>query len=435
MKAGGLFTAVGLLAVLGGLIWWSNKHPTDAKSNTPAAPKLISVDAKLIDDIRIVKAGSEPIELAKLADSWEMAKPTPMHADQDAVTMITGTLATLNADRLIDEHPTDLKEFGLTSPSVEVDFTLKGGKTQKLLIGSDTPAGTGTYVKLDGDPKVYTIPIFTKSFFDKIPNDLRDKRLLTFNQDKLTSITLAGKGPAVEFGKNAQGDWQIAKPKPMRADTLLVDDLIRKLKGANMDISSTDAPEQFAKAEKLGTASTTDNQGTQTIEIRKGKDNSYYAKSSAVSGIFKVTGGDLGDSFSKGLDDYRNKKLFDFGFNDPSRLEIGGTAYMKSTDKWIAGSNQFDSGSLQSVIDKLRDLSATKFADKMAGAQTLTIAVTSGDNHRNEKVTIDKDGDGYDAQRDGDPTVYILDARSIDDLQKAISGIKPYQAPKPEKKK
>jgi Domain of unknown function (DUF4340) len=435
MKAGGLFTAIGLLAVLGGLIWYSSKHPTvDTKSTPPAGPKLVSVDAKQIDTIRILKSGSEPLELAKLADSWEIAKPTPMHADQDAVNMMTSTLATLNADRLIDEHPGNLSDFGLANPPLEVDFTVKGGKTQKLLIGSDTPANTGTYVKLDSDPKVYTIPVFTKAFFDKIPVDLRDKRLLTFNQDKLTSVTLAGKGPAVEFGKNAQGDWQITKPKPMRADTLLVDDLIRKLKGANMDISSTDAPEQFAKADKIGTASTTDNSGTQTIEVRKNKDN-YYAKSSAVAGIYKIAGADLGDAFSKGLEDYRNKKLFDFGFNEVSRLEINGAAYLKAPDKWLSGSNQFDAGSLQAVIDKLRDISATKFLDKMAGTQTLTILVISGDNHRTEKVTFNKDGDSYDAQRDGEPTtVYVLDAKSFDDLQKAISGIKPYQAPKPAKK-
>ena len=53
MKAGGLFTAIGVLAVLGGLLWWSNKHPTkDTKTATPAAPKLISVDANQIEGIR-----------------------------------------------------------------------------------------------------------------------------------------------------------------------------------------------------------------------------------------------------------------------------------------------------------------------------------------------------------------------------------------------
>jgi hypothetical protein len=83
------------------------------------------------------------------------------------------------------------------------------------------------------------------------------------------------------------------------------------------------------------------------------------------------------------------------------------------------------------VIDKLRDLAATKFSEKMGGTKTLTIGITAGDNHRHEQVTINKDGELYDAQRTDDPTVYILDAKSVDDLQKAVSEIKQYQPPKP----
>src|SRR6202041_396769 len=139
------------------------------------------------------------------------------------------------------------------------------------------------------------------------------------------------------------GEWQITKPKPMRADGLQVDDLIRKLKDAKMDLTAANydpkvAAAQFASGEKVGTASTTDNLGTQTVEIHKSKDakddkaSSYYAKSSAVAGIYKVAGA-LGDSLGKSPDDYRNKKLFDFGFNDPSKLEINGTAYQKAGDK------------------------------------------------------------------------------------------------------
>ena len=120
--------------------------------------------------------------------------------------------------------------------------------------------------------------------------------------------------------------------------------------------------------------------------------------------------------------------LFDFGFNDPTKLDLNGTSYQKSGDKWMSGSTQYEAGTLQSVIDKLRDLSATKFADKMGGTQLLTVGITSGDNHRVEKVTINKDGDAYDAQRDGEPAVYVIDAKNIDDLQKAIMGIK-RQAP------
>jgi hypothetical protein len=444
MKSGGLLTALGVLVVLSGIVWWTGKHPSQpAASKTPAAPKIISVDPKQIEGIVLVKPGSDSIELVKLADSWNIAKPSPMPADQDAVSMLTGSLATLTADRLIDEHPASLNEFGLTNPPVEIDVNLKGGKTTKLLIGSDTPAGTGTYAKLDSDPKVYTLPSSTKAGFDKTVNDLRDKRLLTFNQDKLTGVALTGKSATFEFGKNAQGDWQITKPKPLRADSLQVDDLIRKLKDAKMDLTSANsdpkaAAAQFASGEKVGIASTTDNTGTQTVEIHKSnskdaKDSNaggYFAKSSAVAGIYKVAG-DVGDSLGKSVDDYRNKKLFDFGFNDPTKLEINGTAYQKAGDKWTSGSTAYDSGTIQAVIDKLRDLSASKFSDKMAGTQALNAAITSGDNHRYEKVAINKDGASYNAQRDGEPAaVYVIEPKDVDDLQKAISGIKQQAPPK-----
>ena len=444
MKPGGLFTAIGVLAVLGGTVWWFNKHPTadTTAAKTPATAKMISVDPKQIEGIRLAKLGAEPIEIAKLADQWTIAKPSAMPADADAVNMLAGSLASLNADRVIDEHPASLDVFGLSTPMEEIDVMLKGGKTTKLLLGADTPAATGTYAKIESDPKVYTVPTYTKTGFDKTVNDLRDKRLMTFNQDKLTSVAIASKGQSVEFGKNAQGDWQITKPKPMRADSLQVDDLIRKLKDAKMDLAAAkdtetgannndkDAAAKFASGEKLGTASASDNTGTQTVEIHKSKDGGYYAKSSVVAGIYKVAG-DIGDSMGKTAADYRNKKLFDFGFNDPTKLDINGTAYQKAGDKWKSGATEYEAGTLQTVIDKLRDLSASSFSEKLGGAQTLTVGVTSGDNHRSEKVTINKDGDGFDAQREGEPAVYVIDAKTMDDLQKAIAGIKQASAAKP----
>lgn len=440
MKPTGLLAACGVLAVLTGVVLWYQKHPAKPDTATPASPKILALSENQIEGIRLAKTGSEPIILAKNGDKWMISGAKPVDADQDAVRSLVSSLATLNADRLIDEKPSDLAGFGLASPPEEVDVTVKGGAVNKLLIGSGTPAGSDAYVKLESSPKVYTIPTSTKSNFDKTTNDLRDKRLLTFNSDKVTAVSVTSKGPAFEFAKNGQNEWQITKPKPYRADSAQVDDLLRKLKDAKMDLTANDpkkAAADFAAASKVAMASVTDNSGTQTLEIRQAKDKTYYAKSSAVEGIYKMTG-DLGDGVKdKDVDAFRNKKLFDFGFNDPTKVEINGAAYQKSGDKWTGPAGQIDPGSIQSVIDKLRDLSASSFSktDKMAGTQVLEFAVTSGDKNKVEKVTIDKNGDEYDAQRGGEPAVYILDAGAFTDLQKAVSGIKPYQAPKPDKKK
>ena len=95
------------------------------------------------------------------------------------------------------------------------------------------------------------------------------------------------KGETLEFGKNNQNDWQILKPKPMRADGSQVEELIRKLKDAKMDavISDEDAKKAaaaYASGTKVAVASVTDASGTETLDVRKDKDKNYYAKSSAV---------------------------------------------------------------------------------------------------------------------------------------------------------
>ena len=436
MKAGGFYAAVGVLAVLGGLLWWTNKHPQTDKKTAAATPtKLVSVESSQMEQIRIAKPGADPLVLKKVSDVWQITEPKALPADSEAVSPLTGALSSIDTDRLIDENPSSLEPYGLTSAATEIDVTQKGGRVTKLLLGGATPAGSDTYIKLGSDPKVYTIASTSKSNFDKGIDDLRDKRLMSFNQNKLASLTLTAKGPAVEFTKSKDGDWQIVKPKPMRADPLQVDDLVRKLLDAKMDLAGNydpkDAATKFAAGAKIAAASVTDDRGTQSMEVHKDKDGTYYAKSSAVDGnIYKIAA-DIGDGLNKGADDYRTKKVFDFGFNDPSKLEINGQTYDKAADKWTASGVQFDPGTLQNVIDKLRDLAATKFSEKMGGTKTLTIGITAGDNHRHEQVTINKGGEQYDAQRTDDPTVYILDAKSVDDLQKAVSEIKQYQPPKP----
>ena len=78
--------------------------------------------------------------------------------------------------------------------------------------------------------------------------------MLTFNSDKLTRVTLN----SIEFGKSGPTDWQILKPKPMRADGAQVDELVRKLKDAKIDPSVSDedakkAQTAFAGGTKVAT--------------------------------------------------------------------------------------------------------------------------------------------------------------------------------------
>ncbi|HUE23001.1 MAG TPA: DUF4340 domain-containing protein [Bryobacteraceae bacterium] len=440
MKPRGLLAAVIVLAALGGALYWSNrKQKADAAkpaTDTAATTKILSIPEDQVKEVRLKKAGADATVLRKGDDGkWQIAEPKPLRADQDTAKSLISSLSTLNADKVVEDKAADLSPYGLNAPTLDVTVIKKDGKSQDFLVGDDTPTGGGAYAKLAGDAHVYTIASYVKTGIDKTPNDLRDKRLLTFDQDKLTRVDLqAAQGETIEFGKNNQNDWQILKPRPLRADGSQVEELIRKLKDAKMDATISDedakkAATAFASGTKVAVASVTDASGTETLEVRKDKDKNYYAKSTAADGIYKVTA-DLGDGLDKKVDDFRNKKLFDFGWTDPNKVEVGKLTVEKSGDKWMSGAKQMDAPSVQSVVDKLRDLASAKFVESGGGAPVLDITVSSNSGKRVEKVSISKQGDTYFAKRENEPSIYQLDSKAVEDLQKAANEVKEFQPPK-----
>lgn len=440
MKLRGLMLGTLVLLVLAAGVYFSNKQKSAeaAKPPTDAPPKILALPDGNITKVAIRKHDADEIILEKnAAGKWQITFPKPYGADQDLANQLASAVGTVTADKVIEDKATDLAGYGLKAPNTEIDITTKKGDIKKLRIGDDAPANGGTYVALDGDPRVFTVANYTKTSLDKSLNDLRDKRLLTFEQDKLSRVELLAKKQDIEFGRD-KDQWQIVKPKPLRADGLQVEELIRKVKDAKMDLTVSEedakkAAATFNSGTPVATVKMTDPSGTQQLEIRKVKDN-YYAKSSVVDGVHKVPN-DLATALDKGVDDFRNKKLFDFGFNDPNKIEMhdGGKTYAfeKKGEDWLAGGKKMDSTSVQSFVDKLRDLSASKFIDSGTfGTPVTDISVTSSDGKRIEKVLISKQGNDYIAKRDNEPALYGIDAKTVDDISRAAADVKEAQPPK-----
>src|SRR5580658_8501112 len=236
MKPKGLLIAVALLAVLGGLIWWSNKKQASA-AKTPATTetKILTIPEDQIQAIKIQHANGDVVELRRDSGKWRVVQPKELAADPDAASSLVSALTSVTADKTIEDKAADIAPYGLNHPTLDVIVTKKDGSSNELLIGDDTPNASGSYAKLPNDQRVFTAFTFVKTSLDKSANDLRDKRLLTFDSDKLTRVELAAKGAPVEFGKNAQSEWQILKPRALRADSAAVDTLIGKLKDVKMD--------------------------------------------------------------------------------------------------------------------------------------------------------------------------------------------------------
>jgi len=437
MKTGGLYIALAVLVILGGTLYWSNhRKPADdtSKASADTPPTILKLDQSSIEKLELKNKDADPVVLAKSSSGdWQITAPKPLRADQSAVTSVLSEVSSLNSERLVDDKASNLAPYGLDHPAFELNLTEKNHQSQKLLIGNNTLTGS-VYAALANDPRVFAIATYTKTSLDKGLNDLRDKRLLPVNADKVSQVELMRKNQAIEFGRNKDA-WQILKPKPYRADGAQVSELLNKLTDAKMDLTgsdSNDASSAFAKAAPFATAKLTDESGTEQLEVRKDKDT-YYAKSSAVEGAHKVDA-DLGTALDKGIDDFRNKKLFDFGYDDPSRIELhnGAKAYFLTRgtggyDDWWSNGKKLDS-SAETVVSDVRDLSASQFVDSGFSNPTLELTVTSEDGKRIEKVSIAKAGDHYVAKRENDPALYQLDSSSVDSLASAAEALKPAAA-------
>ncbi len=432
MKSKGLLIACFLLLALSGIIWWSNRKAASA-DKTPiekTATSLISVPEAQFQEIEIQKRNGEVIRLQRVDSKWQIAAAKPLRADLDAISRLLSSLSSLRSDRTVEEKAASFDQYGLTQPEIELNVTDNSKKTAKILIGDQTPTGTAVYAAIAGDPRVFAISSYKTSNFDKSVNDLRDKRILLFDTDKLSRVELQSKKQSIEFDRD-KDRWQIVKPMPFRADPSAVAELLRTLHDAKMDLSGSDDDQKIAAAFRsavpLAIARVSDPSGTQELEVRKSKDD-YYAKSSAVEGTYKIAG-NVGTGLDKSLDDFRNKKLFDFGYADPEKVEIhdGAKSYLlsRNSSDWLLNGTKLDTASATTLIEQIRELAASKVPDSGFTTPMMDLTVTSDNSKRTEKVVISKNGERYIAKREGESALYELGASVVQELQKSEADLKP----------
>lgn len=441
MKFRGLAIACAVLLALSGVLYWSTHHKTEKKVSANSSPVILKVDPASVISLSIHQFAAAPVTLARApSGQWQITSPKTLPANQQTVKDMLSALSPLNAERVIVTNAANLQTYGLGTRAVEIDIAEKNHAEQKLLFGDSTPTGDSAYAMLAGDPQVFTTYLFHKSDFNKSINDLRDTRLVTADPDKMSRIDFIRGKDEIDFDRSSQGKWQIEKPGPYRADTISVDGLADALSGVHMNLTgegSQNSDVGFAKGSPVATAKISAPVGSQTLEIRKSGDH-FYAKSSVAPGAYLIDA-TIADSLKKSLDDYRNKTVFDFSYNEPDEVDLEITGSNGATqswnlrrggDDWWLNGKKMDPDTVENVISSLRDLTATKFATTGFTRPEIEATVTSNSGSLVEKVSIAKSGSDYLAQRANEPTLYVLDGGAVEGLESAAKSIKPAQKSK-----
>ena len=425
-----------LLAGIGGYIYFveSERDPAAADAKPKAFTEL-SADA--IEEIRIKNADGETSHLQKVGDNWQLLAPSKAAADNGVVGTVTSNLSTLEVQRVVDENPSDLKQYGLEPARVDISFRLKDQKDfQQLYVGEKTPTGGDVFARRPNEKRVFLISSYLESIFNKSAFDLRDKAVLKFDRAAADRITVTEGASTIEFTKNGM-DWRIAKPVSARADFAAIEGLLTRLSSTFMQ--KIVEPEA-ANVAKYGldrpalTASVMGGGQTATLAIGRTEDGARFARDSGRPEVFTVEE-TLFTELAKDAPDYRRKDLFDARSFTANRIEIRRGADMMAFDKsgtgeaetWKNAAGQtVDLMKVEDLISKLTNIRAVTFENTVPASlkmPNLTVTIRF-DTSKTETVTFGGSGADIVAARADEPGSAKIDTTPYEDAIKAIDALK-----------
>src|SRR6266850_7228709 len=132
---------------------------------------LLGLDADKIDEIKVKSESGDTTTVRKAKATWQVAEPIMVKGDDMQAGAIATNLSTLEATRVVDENPADLKEYGLDSPRITIEFKASGDKTygdyHRLFIGGKSPTGGDLFARRDADKRVVLVAGYTEPIFNR----------------------------------------------------------------------------------------------------------------------------------------------------------------------------------------------------------------------------------------------------------------------------
>jgi hypothetical protein len=470
MRGGRSFLILLVVALgLGAYIYFVESKRTP--SDTPKKDKVFTADTSKIDTIEVHAASGETTTIKKNGTDWQIVAPETMDADASTVSSLVSTLESLEVNRVVEDNPASVKDFGLEPPKYSVAFKLAGDSTfHRLNVGDKTPTGADVYARVEGQPKLFLIAAYNGDSLNRTPFDLRDKTVLKFQRDGVDAMTLQSTTtPTISLVRKAD-EWRLTAPVTAKADFGTVDGIVGQIAQARMkEIEPVTAPaagatpalsptdmKKFGFDKPQATATLSAGSSKATLEIGGKKDDaSAYARDLARPTMVFTVDSSLATGLERKPDDLRVKDVFDFRSFTAQSVDftLDGQTYSfakekvapkptatpgasptptptttpEPVDTWKMKkptAKDVDQTKLTDILSGFSNLRADKFADKPSPTGSeLVVVARYGDasSPKEEKVTFRKTGDTVQAIRQGDSGAAVV---STTDYDKVLGQLK-----------
>ncbi|MGE0824154.1 MAG: DUF4340 domain-containing protein [Candidatus Binatia bacterium] len=440
------FIMLAALLVLGGYVYFVEIPREEREAGEK---KLFVFDQENVAEI-VLTYPDRSIALKKNeSGKWRITQPVEADADESTVNNLVTAIADAEVKRTLEETQADKAVYGLNTPAAKLKLTLKDGSSFPLVtLGKDTPVGYSTYAQKEGSDKILLVPQAVRIGMIKEVKDLRDRTILTFNDDEVQKIEIHGPEREIVLLKSDDG-WVLEKPVQARADDTEVSTFLSNLKSLRAQDFVEDPllslaefnldPPQLSVSLTLGT----DNeQKTVLIGGEKTGDkggNLRYVKRAELEKPLFLAGEWIWRDLNKTAVDFRDKTVAQFSAEQAKKVEVTrlgkeGFTLVRGTDqKWNidkTGEGTLREAGLSQFVDEVRQLRGFAIATEDPSDLTLyglhepsvKIAVSDGEGKRLATILAGQKSEGEArktfAMAEGGQTVFELRDYVFDRINK-----------------
>jgi len=259
------------------------------------------------------------------SNEWKITAPVETPGDRSAIDGLLRQLERARIERVVEEAPSSLEEFGLKEPKVEVELAYRGGKKDTLWVGDKNPTNSFVYVRRNGQRRVLLTPSGLLSALQKKLYDLRDKRVLAFKRDDVKQLTLT-RGRKSLVCEVADHGWKLKEPLEAKGDRSAINGILSSLQSARAKEFVSEKPKNLAQYGLKHPQIKVDlllgeERAKKTLLIGKKKDKRFYAKDESRPPVFLVDSY-LVDKLKKEPFDLRDKTVVEFDRDKVDKVKI-----------------------------------------------------------------------------------------------------------------
>ncbi len=433
-----------IAAALAAFVYFCEPEREQARVEAEAAEKRLFPDVvqSEIASISLRVSDVPEIRLERRDGRWRIVAPIDFAADTFAADGVASAITQLRSESVI-EDPRPPEVYGFGAERAEVRFTV--GELEKALrFGNQTPVGSNSYASVDGDDRVYTVASYQLTPFKKRLEDLRDKRIVDFDQAAVRRVAVSWPGTSFVVERSDEG-WQMVEPVQARADVDTVDALLSSLSFLRASAFVDDpgsaeemgfAPPQFAVEMEMSR----EGAGSDPVIARfavggVAETGAQRFVRGAVESLYLISEQSF-DDFPRRLVEYRDRRLAEFAAGDARRVELGfhtdagetvALSVTREGDGWASSADPVQPEELDALVEALSGLRADDIIAEAFGPAELqamgldpakAVLLVYGDGDPAERLAEIHlgvaFGDGVTARAPDRENIFLLDAALAD---------------------